>query len=504
MQQSVRNAARRIAVLLVAAILAAAMAPTHAAAADAVETITPFTYQADGMALPRTLNGVMPAGDGQYPVFVYVTGTTMTPWSEDDQVITTQMARRGFVSVSVDWDTRPLYPFNCDTLTTSVGKLFDASDPDSAINRIGALPKADLARGIVVAGFSQGGNIASMARNFHPGVEAAYVIGHGYVFWGEACYAIEQTALPPSRIRSAFGAEDAVWPQGGTRDRNRVMLERTTGASCGSSATQCVSPDGSGWWLVSRTATADGQANHCFHYGNRGCDRVPFDAEFESGDAWWALPASLDWLAGFADDELPAPALAAAVLPSSRSALVGSQVTAFATVLNTGTAAATGCTLAQASSLPANFTFRRTDPATNAPVGEPDTPSDIAPGTGQTYVFGLTPLAPFASTVMEVAFSCANVPDAPIIAGVNTLRVTASEEPAPDVIALAATASGNGILTVAPDLGGAFSVATINVGAGGNLSVLCRHRDSVAAGSGQPVSDGPSVGRLYQPAITDR
>jgi hypothetical protein len=70
--------------------------------------------------------------------------------------------------------------------------------------------------------------------------------------------------------------------------------------------------------------------------------------------------------------------LLAAVLPSSRSVQVGRPATAFATVLNTGSAAATACAIAPLCGFPVNFAYQTTDPRTNALTGSPNTPVDIA------------------------------------------------------------------------------------------------------------------------------
>src|SRR5262249_4901743 len=55
---------------------------------------------------------------------------------------------------------------------------------------------------------------------------------------------------------------------------------------------------------------------------------------------------------------LPATAwVVSAVLPSSRSAKVGTFATALATIINTGPSTATGCGIALMTNIPANFTY---------------------------------------------------------------------------------------------------------------------------------------------------
>ncbi len=162
-------------------------------------------------------------------------------------------------------------------------------------------------------------------------------------------------------------------------------------------------------------------------------------------------------------------ALQSAILPASRSVQVGSTATAFAALINSGDATATGCAIAPLTSVAANFSYQTMN-AAGAPIGSPDTPVDIPAGALQTFVLAFTPTAPFDSTDVSLNFTCDAVP-APIITGVNTLLLSASATPVPDIIALAATASGDGIVRV-PGAGAsaAFAVATANTGSGGLIT----------------------------------
>ena len=164
--------------------------------------------------------------------------------------------------------------------------------------------------------------------------------------------------------------------------------------------------------------------------------------------------------------------LSASVLPSGRSVQVGSPATAFATIINSGPGPAVGCTLSLASAAPAAFTFQTTNSATNQVIGTPNTPVDIPGGASQSFVFAVTPSAPIPPTDVAINFGCANAGPAPTISGVNTLLLTASAAAGPDVVALSATPSGDGIVNVGgTGETGVFVVATVNVGAGGVLTV---------------------------------
>jgi hypothetical protein len=159
----------------------------------------------------------------------------------------------------------------------------------------------------------------------------------------------------------------------------------------------------------------------------------------------------------------------ASVVPSGRSVQVGDTATAFATIINLGPGTATACGIALPTGLPADFLFQTTDPATNALSGTPDTPVDIAAGAAQSFVFAITPTAPISPTDIQLVFDCTNTNPANILPGLNTLVLSASNTPTPDIVALAATLSNDGIVEVSGT--GVFAVATVNLGASGTIIV---------------------------------
>src|SRR5262245_57991532 len=149
-------------------------------------------------------------------------------------------------------------------------------------------------------------------------------------------------------------------------------------------------------------------------------------------------------------------ALVAAVLPSSRSALVGSPVTAFVTVVNAGSVTAHGVGVFLKTPIAATLTFQTTDAATNLATGIPNAPVDLGPGKSQTFVIALTPSGPFSPTVVEFDFS-SGPEHVDAILGVNTLLLSASATRTVDVVALAATVSHDGILETS--ISGAMATA---------------------------------------------
>jgi len=172
------------------------------------------------------------------------------------------------------------------------------------------------------------------------------------------------------------------------------------------------------------------------------------------------------------------PSLAAAVLPGSRSVQVGTAATAFATIVAVGGGIATGCSIAPATLIPATFSYQTTDPASNQLTGSPNPPVNIASGKLQTFVVAFTPTAALAPTDVQFTFDCTNTDPVGTIPGVNTLLLSASTGPVPDIVALAA--SGDPGIVDIPGVSGArasaasgtgvFVVATVNVGVGGTIT----------------------------------
>jgi Bacterial Ig-like domain (group 2) len=157
--------------------------------------------------------------------------------------------------------------------------------------------------------------------------------------------------------------------------------------------------------------------------------------------------------------------LVASVLPSSRSVQIGHTATAFATIINSGQAA-TSCSISPLLGIPATFSYQTTD-AANRPTGTPNTPVDIPSGQAQSFVFSLTPTQAFDAMDTPLDFNCTNTTAAPVTVGLDTLLLSGSTVPVPDVIALGATLSHDGVVHVpGPSGSNAFAVATDNIGSG--------------------------------------
>src|ERR1051325_9874316 len=162
--------------------------------------------------------------------------------------------------------------------------------------------------------------------------------------------------------------------------------------------------------------------------------------------------------------------LVSSVLPLSRSTKVGQTVTAFATVINTSGRSLSGCKV----SLPGfqgTLGYQTTDPATNAVTGSPNTPFSLLNGASQSLVLALLPQAAIAPTEEHFVFQCSGANPAVSIQGVNTLLLSASTTQPPDIVALAATTTQDGILHLTGTNAQAFAIATINLGPASTITV---------------------------------
>jgi hypothetical protein len=224
-------------------------------------------------------------------------------------------------------------------------------------------------------------------------------------------------------------------------------------------------------------------------------------------------------LAGFA----PVPALAqpaaspllAAVLPNARSVQVGTAATIFATVFNVTNTVLTGCEVALPASAPSGLSldFQTTDPTTNALTGTINQAVTIPQFGEQTFILSFQSTSPLTMAQLAPQFICQNSAAAPLTTGVNTVDLDFSATPVVDVIALAATPTGDGILRI-PNGYGAFAVATIDAGAAGliNVSVdtgaaplplaLTFCSTNPTTGDCEAASDGPTSAFDYTPGET--
>ena len=184
--------------------------------------------------------------------------------------------------------------------------------------------------------------------------------------------------------------------------------------------------------------------------------------------------------------------LYSAVLPSARVSRVGTPVTAFAALINASNGEARGCSL----SLPDGFGNAmyfdyQTTNSNNELTGSISTPVDIPIGGLQNFLFSIVPKVEFSALDIPIVFDCKNTRKATVQTGVNNFLMSATSRDLPDMVAISATATNDGILRLnGKNNIGAFSAAAINIGNSGNITVsgfsrqsnvvlrICRTNDS--------------------------
>jgi hypothetical protein len=195
----------------------------------------------------------------------------------------------------------------------------------------------------------------------------------------------------------------------------------------------------------------------------------------------------------------PVSALVAAVLPSSRSIQLGGLASAFATVINASIASAQDCRVRLLTELPATFAFSRTVAATNRILPDTrDVPFEIAAGAQQSLVLEFDPSAPIASTDVLLSFDCGNTLPAPIVPGLNTIRLAASVDAVADVLAISASFIP-GVVLASPDAAGVFAVSAINIGAGETLTANVEASTDMAIETLGICESSPATGACLMP-----
>jgi hypothetical protein len=167
-----------------------------------------------------------------------------------------------------------------------------------------------------------------------------------------------------------------------------------------------------------------------------------------------------------------ATTIVSAVAPTARTTTPGVPVTGFATIINSGPVTAKACSIALPSSIPADFLYRTTNPANNAPTGTPNTAVDIPANkpAGQTFYFEISPTAAFTQDI-PLQFVCANSDPAPSVGGLNTFLLSSSNPQQADMLSITDTASKDGFVVVPGTTGtGQVVAASMDIGAAGTVT----------------------------------
>jgi hypothetical protein len=262
-----------------------------------------YTGQGNGATTCNTtfnISGQEPTTTGTFPVFIYTIGTSETFTNASATAAVAAMASRGFVAATVAYNSGSFG--NCTAISGKARCIFTGASSTSALARLCSRAKADCSKGVVVGGFSQGAVIATLAKNFDSRVQAAWGMGDGvqYSFFNlTSCMGNGNRTLPSSRLRAVDGEKDQFI--GPTAGNVRSQFLTLTGLSCGSTATNCLQSNGSGWYIVQNAQVGDGSADHCYmrRTGDCGGSQSSLDVGWQTGTDPWELNANLDWLKTF-------------------------------------------------------------------------------------------------------------------------------------------------------------------------------------------------------------
>jgi len=196
------------------------------------------------------------------------------------------------------------------------------------------------------------------------------------------------------------------------------------------------------------------------------------------------------------------PAINAAVLPTSRTTVIGTPITVFGTIANSGPGGATACSVGlqpdtlsggpNPSGLSISYRAFQADNAT--PAAPQDTPIDIAAGANQAFVLSISGTGSFNQEIF-FDFSCdSGAVRAPSFVGVNTLSLLNATSALPDIITIGTSPSLDAVIRI-PSLGAGeiMAVAALNIGAAAPVPV--KGESGAMAGANEvPVIVAPDFG----------
>jgi hypothetical protein len=239
-------------------------------------------------------------GPGPYPLAIWLPGTFASykdPWSI---TMMYQMALRGFVSASVQYNNINPVQF-CEQYVVRAEGVFDITRPSSAISVLCSTSGVDCGKGVVVDGISQGAAVALLAKNYAPPVQAVYAISIGdFNSQGGGinlapCLEDNVTAIPADRVTVINGESDSFF-------QGQGPIMGVSGIICPPGTFNCLkqTSTGGGWYIVRNSQVLDGVADHCYPifalFG--GCTTpVIIDLYWYLYRYDWSMGPNLDWLA---------------------------------------------------------------------------------------------------------------------------------------------------------------------------------------------------------------
>jgi len=176
--------------------------------------------------------------------------------------------------------------------------------------------------------------------------------------------------------------------------------------------------------------------------------------------------------------------LVTAVLPYARSVKVGTQATAFMTVINAGTVDGNNCFIAiSPGEFQGGFSYQKTS-AANVPEGAPNTPVVIAAGAAKNFIFTVTPSTVLNQKELGIQARCDEGTSSNVTVGVNSFILSSAELVPADMLTIGLTTSGDGVISV-PGASAASAAAIATSALGGNSTLTLSVDDG---GKGLPLA----------------
>ena len=120
----------------------------------------------------------------------------------------------------------------------------------------------------------------------------------------------------------------------------------------------------------------------------------------------------------------------------------------FATLINDSDRLLQNCRIEMAEDLPFVLDYQVTERVQNQPTGPANTPAIISPRSAQSFSFSLRLRETVYVQAQNVGFRfvCDSTAPAPIVEGINTVRLSAGSPPTPELLSAVAVSSSDGIL----------------------------------------------------------
>lgn len=177
--------------------------------------------------------------------------------------------------------------------------------------------------------------------------------------------------------------------------------------------------------------------------------------------------------------------IVAAVTPVARRGVVNAPLTAFATLINSGSATATNCSIAKPSgSQPYTFAFaERIISGNSITLGPTNRAVNIGAGQAKHFLMTYVPTGAMSAN-LQMVFDCANTNPAPTYLGVNSFNLVATTTIGADVLATAVTSTNDGRLRIPATTNGGNIAAMAAMNIGPTATLTARVSSIPVGGSG--------------------